>query len=133
MDINNKRVFVFNPETKQHVTIQLREMVGAVSADAAAAHEMGRSELHPACCHQAVHAHAQKMLHVPCMQVMPTTQTNTLLAALERDIALVDYAEPSNPEIRILASTPEADGLPADGWRFNDAKVAPGGTLIAGR
>jgi hypothetical protein len=66
-------------------------------------------------------------------QVMPTMQPNVLLAALERNVVLVDYSEPSSPQIRVLASTPDSDGLPADGWRFNDAKVSPGGTLIAGR
>jgi hypothetical protein len=60
-------------------------------------------------------------------------QPNVLLAAVERDVVLIDYSEPSSPQIRVVASTPEADGLPADGWRFNDAKVSPGGTLIAGR
>lgn len=64
---------------------------------------------------------------------MPTTQPNVLLAALERDIVLIDYADPGNLQIRIIATTPEADGMPLDGWRFNDAKVSPGGTLIAGR
>jgi hypothetical protein len=64
---------------------------------------------------------------------MPTTQQNVVLAALERDLALIDYSDPSSPQISVIATTPEADGLPADGWRFNDAKVAPGGAVIAGR
>ena len=60
-------------------------------------------------------------------------QPNLLLAALERNVVLVDYSDPSSPQMHVLATTPESDGLPADGWRFNDAKVSPGGTLIAGR
>ena len=67
------------------------------------------------------------------IQVMPTVQRNVLLAVVERNVVLIDCADPSSPQIRVIAWTAEADGLPADGWRFNDAKVSPGGTLIAGR
>ncbi len=66
-------------------------------------------------------------------QVLPTTQSNVLLAALEKDIVLVDYADPKQPQLRTIASTPDDHGKPVDGWRFNDAKASPGGVLIAGR
>lgn len=66
-------------------------------------------------------------------QVMPTTQTNVLLAALEKDVVLVDYAKSKDPQLRIIASAPEDHGKPSEGWRFNDAKASPGGALVAGR
>jgi sugar lactone lactonase YvrE len=65
--------------------------------------------------------------------VMPTTQPNVLLAALEKDVVLVDYADPKAPQLRTIASTPDDHGKPSDGWRFNDAKASPEGALIAGR
>jgi sugar lactone lactonase YvrE len=125
VDINSKNIFVLNPHTQQHETISLPEMIGAVSL----------TRFYRVAAVDGVHCDRAAGHLIPCVtfQVMPTTQHNVVLAALERDLALIDYADPSSPQISVIATTPEADGLPADGWRFNDAKVAPGGTVIAGR
>lgn len=94
VDINSKVVYIYDPEQRNHVALQLEEMVGSV---------------------------------------MPTTQPDVLLAALERNVVLINYQDPENPQITVVASTPEDHGLPSEGWRFNDAKAAPCGALIAGR
>lgn len=62
VDINLQRIFVFNPETKQHVTVQLKEMVGAVRAAVAIACQMGRWKRCPPCTHQCSDAGAQETI-----------------------------------------------------------------------
>lgn len=54
--------------------------------------------------------------------VLPSSDPGLLIAALERDVVVVSAL--TGEAVRTLASTPEAHGLPADGWRFNDGKVS---------
>ncbi|EFN53462.1 hypothetical protein CHLNCDRAFT_136730 [Chlorella variabilis] len=90
-------------------------------------------------------AHRTIQLEQPIGTVVPTSNPNILLAALEasclpsladcldawlaRDIVEVDVAAGTTG--RVLATTPEEHGV--DGMRFNDGKVSPQGTLLVGR
>lgn len=94
VDINNKKIHIFDPADKSLTTVSLDEAIGAV---------------------------------------IPTSQPHILVAALERDVVTLDISNPAKPVKTVLATTPEDHGLPSEGWRFNDAKAAPGNTLILGR
>lgn len=63
--------------------------------------------------------------------VLLSSDPTQLIAALERDVVVVDAQTGSI--LSTLASTPEEHGLPVDGWRFNDGKASPGGQLVVGR
>ncbi|PRW33693.1 SMP-30 gluconolaconase LRE domain [Chlorella sorokiniana] len=91
VDINGKRIHVYEPASGGHRTIQLEQPIGCI---------------------------------------VPTSDPNILLAALERDIVEVDVGAGTTG--RVLATTPEEHGTdPAR--RFNDGKVSPQGTLLVGR
>lgn len=63
--------------------------------------------------------------------VVPSNRMGVVVAALERHIVAVDLAAPPRAHLSVLATVPAEDHQPGD--RFNDAKVSPGGVLIAGR
>lgn len=63
--------------------------------------------------------------------VLLTSDPSKVIAALERDIVVVDAQ--AGTVVSTLASTPEEHGLPVDGWRFNDGKASPTGHLVVGR
>ncbi|KAL4419560.1 hypothetical protein ABPG77_003586 [Micractinium sp. CCAP 211/92] len=90
VDINGKRIHVFEPDTGAHRSIQLDQ---------------------------------------PVATIVPTSDFNKLLAALERDIVEVDVE--SGKVTRVLATTPEEHGIA--NYRFNDGKVSPQGSLLVGR
>lgn len=68
-------------------------------------------------------------LNQPVGTVVLTSDPNRLLAALERDVVEVDVEAGTTG--RVLASTPEEHGVA--GYRFNDGKVSPQGSLLVGR
>lgn len=81
-----------------------------------------------------MHRHAETIrLEEKVGAVAPTSEPNTLVAALEKDVVTINYGDPQRPRFKLLATTSADHGLPHEGWRFNDAKVTPTGVLIAGR
>ncbi|PSC74213.1 SMP-30 gluconolaconase LRE domain [Micractinium conductrix] len=90
VDINGKRVHVYEPASGAHRSFQLDQPVGTIAL---------------------------------------TSDPNKLLAALERDIVEVDATTGATG--RVLATSPEEHGV--EGYRHNDGKATPQGSLLVGR
>ncbi|KAL6784993.1 hypothetical protein ACKKBG_A02000 [Auxenochlorella protothecoides x Auxenochlorella symbiontica] len=66
----------------------------------------------------------------PTGTIVPTNDPTKILVATQRDILVVDVPGRKVTK-QAIATTPEEHGT--EGFRFNDGKVSPSGTLLIGR